>query len=65
MLVEWDVLLQTENNNRFTLGVFAHTETEAKSKARKFGQDCKILGVRTSRREAHNSLKGVNTLPVL
>ena len=65
MLLEWDVLMQTVGNNNFTLGVFAPTENEAKNRAKKLSQGCKILGIRNSRRESYNSLKGVNTLPAL
>jgi hypothetical protein len=43
---QWDILLETNENNVFTLTIFADNERNAKSKAKKYSNHCKILGVK-------------------
>jgi hypothetical protein len=67
MFIEWDCLMQTAGDYIFTLGVWAVSESSAKSRAKKLSQGCKVLGVKeanNNRRKAFTLLKGVNALPV-
>lgn len=45
--MEWNALLQTQGGYQFMLGLFAFSEGNAKSKAKKLSQGCKVISIKS------------------